>query len=143
MESQTQQVVVPSSSPNVGYPHRLSASTVSAVCARASCNQPAIQPQQQQPAIKNDCIEYYISSDPSCLPPPPPSSCSPPQVPHEPPSSCKDGELSTDCKCLSASPSQPIFQHDTITSQRFRKNNFESNTIVEQRVISVFLATIV
>ena len=106
------------------YPHRLSASTVSVVCARENCVLPAQQHQQQ--VYKDNCIDYYISADPSSLPPPPPSSCS--QISQ--PISCKGCELNTDCKCLLSS--QTIMQQDA--NPRFRKI-FESNG-VDQRVMS-------
>ena len=118
-----------SASPNMnfGFPHQLSASTVSIVCTKGICSKPTSANYYHQQQIDKDISEqYYMTTDHVPTPPPPPSSCS--QIP-QPLLSPKNCALSTDCKCIS--PSQNIIHHDS--NPRFQ-NGYGSNG-VEQRVI--------
>ena len=128
---------------NISYPQRLSASTVSIVCARTDCSFPTQQSQMQQVGKDINCVDYYTSLDPHCLPPPPPSSsCSHISrsiLPQQPILSCNNKVLTgqemnnTDCKCFSPLSETRVQQDVTSSQQRLRKN-YETNG-VEQRVI--------
>ena len=133
---------------NISYPQRLSASTVSVVCARANCTFPVQQPPMQQVGKDMNCVDYYTSSDPNCLPPPPlSSSCShisqSPQPQLQPLLSCNNKistgqEMNTDCKCFSPLSQTRTQQDVNPSQQRFRKH-FETND-VHQRVNLCVLA---
>ena len=115
-----------SASPNMnfGFPHQLSASTVSIVCTKGICRKPTSANYHHQQQIDKDISEqYYMTTDHVPTPPPPPSSCSQISQPIPSPKNCA---LNTDCKCIS--PSQ---NHDS--SPRFQ-NGYGSNR-VDQRVI--------
>ena len=107
----------------MGYPQRLSASAVAVVCARSNFNKPT------QHMGKDNCTDFYSSTDPSCLPPPPPPPTASSNSQVSQPVCCNACEIITDCKCLS--PSQLLQQQDNCT--RIRKP-IESNGL-EQRVI--------
>ena len=108
----------------MGYPQRLSESAVAVVCARPNFSKPT------QHGGKDNCTDFYSSTDPSCLPPPPlPTPSSNPQA--SPSVCCNACEIITDYKCLS--PSQLLQQQDNCS--RIRKP-IESNGL-EQRVILI------
>ena len=130
---------------NISYPQRLSASTVSIVCARTDCSFPTQPPPMMQQVGKDiNCVDYYTSHDPHCLPPPPSSSsCShisrSMQPQNQPVLSCNNKVLTgqemnnTDCKCFSPL-SQIRVQQQEVTPSHQRLRNYEINC-VEQRVI--------
>ena len=127
---------------NISYPQRLSASTVSIVCARANCSLPVQQSPILQVGKDTNCLDYYNSSDPCCLPPPPPSSSltyisRSTQQPNHNVLSCSNKiltgqETTADCKCFSPH-SQTRTQQDVNPSQQQFRKKFETNE-AEQRV---------
>ena len=115
-------VITPSSAALMGYPHRLSASTVAVVCSGRAAASP--QAAGAPPSKGNDA-EYYLSNDPNCLPPPPLSSGS--QVSQT--ISSNECTLNASCTCLSTANGQ-------LEVTRFPKTADRNGT--DQRVSNYF-----